>query len=148
MFHQPWPKIADYEQNNSRPVLERKFILFDSFETTQSVKLEKGGSRIKEPLHLTRLTSDSAGEDAGRRHEQIFVRCIGCDTAVRNRAVRFLPNASWTRWSRTPRHLEQNRISLRFALVSSVVYYGLTRSRTPRYFELFFVCAVFMKRST
>ena len=61
MFHQPWPKIADYEQNNYRPVLKRKLILFNSFETTQSVKLEKGGSRKKEPLHLTRLTSDSAG---------------------------------------------------------------------------------------
>ena len=46
----------------------------------------------------------------------------------------------WTRLSRTSRYLEQNRISLGFALVFSVIYYGLSRtrlSRTPRYLELF-----------
>ena len=47
---------------------------------------------------------------------------------------------SWTplcraRLSRTPRYLEQNRISLGFALVSFSHLYGL--SRTPRYLELF-----------
>ena len=45
-----------------------------------------------------------------------------------------------TRLSRTPRYLEQNWISLEFALVFSVIYYGLSRtwlSRTPRYLELF-----------
>ena len=49
---------------------------------------------------------------------------------------------SWTllgrTWlSRTPRYLEQNRISLGFALVFRVIYYGLHVSRTPRYLELF-----------
>ena len=47
---------------------------------------------------------------------------------------------SWTRLSRTPRYLEQNRISLGFALVFAVIYYGLSRtrlSRPPRYLELF-----------
>ena len=44
----------------------------------------------------------------------------------------------WTRLTRTPRYLEQNRISLGFAL--SVIYYGLSRtqlSQTPHYLELF-----------
>ena len=40
-----------------------------------------------------------------------------------------------TRLSRTPRYLEQNRISLGFTLVFSIIYYGL--SRTPRYLETF-----------
>ena len=43
-----------------------------------------------------------------------------------------------TRLSRTPRYLEQNRISLGFAPVFSLIYYGLFRtrlSRTPRYLE-------------
>ena len=45
-----------------------------------------------------------------------------------------------TRLSQTPRYLEQNRISLGFAPVFSVIYYELSRtrlSRTPRYLELF-----------
>ena len=44
------------------------------------------------------------------------------------------------RLSGTPRYLEQNRISLGFALVLSVIYYGLSRtrlSRTPHHLELF-----------
>ena len=40
-----------------------------------------------------------------------------------------------TRLSRTPRYLEQNRISLGFTLVFSIIYYGL--SRTPRDLEPF-----------
>ena len=44
-----------------------------------------------------------------------------------------------TQLSRTPHYLEQKRIALRFALVFSVIYYGLSRtrlSRTPCYLEL------------
>ena len=45
-----------------------------------------------------------------------------------------------TRLSRTPHYLEQNWISLGFALGFSVIHYGLSRtrlSRTPRYLEQF-----------